>query len=235
MQRRRRKDRLTKVVKRAQQIIGMQDTNSSEDKKSCTKRTWLHLFSNCDDAPKKVIHKHDLPMKGGKKNSSIRLLQFLDLELSLSVCPANISGTGKPVPLIWKSLQIQQHLNLTAHHSSCQKMCSNVWFSRQKLTVVPPPRHNGSNCCDFTSLSVQQMLRLTLHSNCSEVDVQFAQFWPTANLRNWPFLQLFVPDTLPVQRPLWKSCKKWKRRLGLIQGLCCSALALRKYEMWWTW
>lgn len=102
MQRRRRKDRLTKVVKRAQQIIGMQDTNSSEDKKSCTKRTWLHLFSNCDDAPKKVIHKHDLPMKGGKKNSSIRLLQFLDLELSLSVCPANISGTGKPVPLIWE-------------------------------------------------------------------------------------------------------------------------------------
>ena len=102
MQRRRRKDRLTKVVKRAQQIIGMQDTNSSEDKKSCTKRTCLHLFSNCDDAPKKVIHKHDLPMKGGKKNSSIRLLQFLDLELSLSVCPANISSTGKPVPLIWE-------------------------------------------------------------------------------------------------------------------------------------
>ena len=55
------------------------------------------------------------------------------------------------------------------------------------------PCHNRCNCCnfcDFIDLSVEQMLPLTRHSNCG-VYVQFAQFWPAANLRNWPFLQLF--------------------------------------------
>ena len=90
------------------------------------------------------------------------------------------------------------------------------------------------NCCIFLVI----LLAYLSNRCCHWLDIQTVEFM--SNLHNFdrqPIYAIgrftsFLFLTPRVQRPLWKSSKKSKRRVGqgLLPGLCCTLLWLRWIE-----
>ena len=86
------------------------------------------------------------------------------------------------------------------------------------------------NYCNFVLI----LLAYLSNRCCHWLDIQTVEFM--SNLHNFdrqPIYAIgrftsFLFLTPRVQRPLWKSSKKSKRRVGLLPGLCCTL-------MWLLW